>query len=136
MRRILLGVLMTSLVSTAGVGGQEISRVDAATSKVEAPVVARGEIWRTAAYDATRLKPFPTGLAVQSQQGRQRSWAARHPVLTGLLAGAAAGAAIGAASCGESGEIAFFPGECPVIGAGVGAGLGAGVGALISFLVR
>jgi hypothetical protein len=76
----------------------------------------------------------------QTGQAHQRSWAARHAVLTGTLIGFGIGFPIGAATCkypGAEGPCAYYtyPGNARLLGGTtiglIGAGLGAGIGALI-----
>jgi len=133
MQRLVVGMLMALLVFPNGTGAEEISRVDTARPRVQALTAAPGEILKAAAREAaTKLRTSRTGPAAQSQQVGQRSWAARHPTLTGLLIGAGAGAVVGVSTCGD--HEFFFTGECPTIGAGIGGGLGAGIGALIGLV--
>ena len=132
MQRLVVATLMALLVAPKGVGAEEISRVNTPRPRVHAPAAAPGEISKAVAHEVARLGASRTGLAAQSQQGGQRSWAARHPTLTGLLIGAGAGAVVGASTCGD--HAVFFAGECPAIGAGIGGGLGAGIGALIGLV--
>lgn len=68
--------------------------------------------------------PSPSSPPVTS-----RSWAARHPVKTGLLVGGAIGALVGAASCGSEG---FYVALCGGTGFGIGGGTGALVGVAVS----
>jgi hypothetical protein len=81
----------------------------------------------------------------QAPQGPQRSWPARHPVLTGTLVGLGVGFPIGAATCkapGVEGPCSYYtyPGNARFFGGVtiglIGAGVGAGVGAVIGAIVR
>jgi hypothetical protein len=80
----------------------------------------------------------------QAAQVRQRSWAARHPALTGTLVGLGVGFPIGVATCkypgGSSCASYTLPGNARMLGGLtiglIGAGIGAGAGALIGAFGR
>jgi hypothetical protein len=78
--------------------------------------------------------------------GQQRSWVARHKVLTGTLIGLGVGVPIGLATChyptAEGGSCSdyTFPGNARMLGAvtigAYGAAIGAGIGALVAAITR
>jgi hypothetical protein len=99
--------------------------------------------------EAIRLARTLDGAARQpatpDRPDRQRSWPARHPVLTGTLIGLGIGVPIGAATCnfpGAEGPCDYYTyrGNARMLGGFftglLGAGLGAGVGALIGWATR
>ena len=91
--------------------------------------------------EAIRLAATAGTAAAQPSAVQQRSWPARHPVLTGALAGLSAGFAIGAATCrfptaeGSSCDDYTFPGNARLLGGvtigALGAAIGAGAGAVV-----
>ncbi len=76
-------------------------------------------------------------VSASRQEGRERSWPARHPALFGALIGAGGGVVASGAMnnelfCSGSDEDCFFHGASRLA---VGAGIGAGVGALVGLVV-
>lgn len=96
-------------------------------------------ILRTAPMSLPQITPGQT-------PGEQRSWVARHKVLTGTLIGLGIGVPIGIATCryptaeGSSCSDYTFPGNARMLGAvtmgAFGAAIGAGVGALVAAVGR
>jgi hypothetical protein len=92
-----------------------------------------GPLATAAAREAIRLASVTDDLPLSANQqpAEKRSWAGRHPVVTGTLLGAGIGAAYGAASCSDG---------CFPIGAGgaaiLMASFGAGFGALGGYIVK
>ena len=89
--------------------------------------------------------PQPQPAADQGA-GQQRSWVARHKVLTGTLVGLGVGVPIGIATCryptseGSSCSDFTYPGNARMLGAvtmgAYGAAIGAGIGALVAVVTR
>jgi len=133
MRKTIAGILVALLLCPLGAYAQERGRLEA-TIPAAQPRMARapGVISRAAAREVARLSESQSATTAGSQPaGPSRSWAARHPVLTGLLIGAGAGAAYGAAANHDTGCFDSGASPCPGVYAALNAGLWGGVGALI-----
>lgn len=90
----------------------------------------RGSIQREAARLARASGSWTT---VQPDEGAERSWPARHPVVLGEIVGVAGGIFWGAWVCRHSG----CEGDARpfmALGAAVGAGIGAGIGGVVSLV--
>jgi hypothetical protein len=92
-----------------------------------------GPLATAATREVIRLASLPDDVqpSANPQPTEERSWAGRHPIVTGTLLGAGIGAAYGAASCSNG---------CFPIGAGgaaiLMASFGAGFGALGGWMVK
>lgn len=101
------------------------------------PIFAAGAddrpLARAAALESTRPLAANAPPVPQRQAAGQRSWAGRHPALSGALVGTTSGAALGSLEdCNNTGAFGYCS-----RGASVAAGalLGAGIGSLTGFFI-
>jgi hypothetical protein len=119
--------------------------VSGVTGFAQAPGVLHASIDRHAAVMLETASSGPQPASSQAP-GQQRSWVARHKVLTGTLIGLGVGVPIGLATCryptteGSSCSDYTYPGNARMLGAvtmgAYGAAIGAGIGALVAAVTR
>ena len=133
MRKVIVLLLTTLLSAPAAVFASEPPSPASDVRSMPSRTPGAGPLATAAAREAIRLASLTDDrpLSADDQLTDERSWARRHPVLTGTLLGAGIGAAYGAASCSDG---------CFPIGAGgaaiVMASFGAGFGALGGYIVK
>ena len=132
MRKVIVLLLTALLSAPSAVFASEPPSAASDVRPMPSPTPGAGPLATAAAREAIRLALIDDrSLSVDDQPTDERSWAGRHPVVTGTLLGAGIGAAYGAASCRDG---------CFPIGAGGAAILlasfGAGFGALGGYIVK
>ncbi len=115
------------------------------TGFAQTPATLHASIDRHAAAIIERTQSAPPASADQAP-GQQRSWVARHKVLTGTLIGLGVGVPVGIATCryptteGSSCSDYTYPGNARMLGAvtmgAYGALIGAGIGAVVAAVTR
>lgn len=104
---------------------------------VSAQTAVDDVIHRAIAREALRLSrthPGASALQWSWDDESDRSWVARHPVLTGALLGATAGAVWANIACRGACEGDSRP--YMLLFGGIGAGIGAGAGGIVSIVRR
>lgn len=116
------------------------------TGFAQTPGALHASVDRQAAAILGTAQSEPQPSSPNAAPGQQRSWVARHRILTGTLIGLGVGVPIGIATChyptaeGSSCSDYTFPGNARMLGAvtigAYGAAIGAGIGALVAAVTR
>ena len=133
MQKVIVLFLTTLLSAPSAVFACGASGTPSEMASLTSRIAGAGPLATAAARETIRLASLTDDrpLSADQQPPDERSWAGRHPVVTGTLLGAGIGAAYGAASCRDG---------CFPIGAGgaaiLVASFGAGFGALGGYIVK